>query len=46
MVIISIRMRWVRHVARMGEMRNYIKFQSENLEEDHLGDLGVNLGGK
>jgi hypothetical protein len=39
-VIKSRRMRWIRHVAHMGEM--YTKFWSENLKgRDHAEDLGV-----
>jgi hypothetical protein len=37
-----MRVRWASPVACMGEMRNYVKFMSENLTgTDHLGDLGV-----
>jgi hypothetical protein len=40
-VIISVRMRWARHVARRGERR--AEFWLGNLRErDHLGDPGVN----
>jgi hypothetical protein len=35
-------MRWVGHVARMGEMRNAYKIWSENLKaRDHSEDLGI-----
>jgi hypothetical protein len=38
-VIKARRMRWVRHVARMEEMRNVYKFCSENLKRrDHSED--------
>jgi hypothetical protein len=42
-MIKSRRMRWVGHVARMGEMKNAYKFLlSENLNRtNHLRDLGV-----
>jgi hypothetical protein len=37
-----MRVRWASPVACMGEMRNYVKFMSENLTgTDHLGVLGV-----
>jgi hypothetical protein len=41
-MIISRRMRWAEHVARMGEMRN-TTFWLESLRgRDHSVDLGVN----
>ena len=41
-VIKSRRMRWVGHVARMGEERGLIGFWWGNRREgDHRGDLGV-----
>jgi hypothetical protein len=41
-LIKSRSMRWVGHVAHMGEMRNAYKIWLENLKgRDHLEDLGV-----
>jgi hypothetical protein len=37
-----MRMRWVRHVTRMGEMRNaYRVFVGSLKARDHLEDLGI-----
>jgi hypothetical protein len=44
-VLKSRRMRWVGHVARIGEMINAYKFWSENLKgRDQLEDLGLDKG--
>jgi len=41
-VIKSRRMRWAEHIARMGDMRMYVKLWSANLKgRDNLRDLGV-----
>jgi len=41
-VIISRRMRWAGHVARMGEDRRFIvSWWRKRREGDHWGDLGV-----
>jgi hypothetical protein len=41
-VINSRRMRWVRHVAHMGLMKNAYNVWAENLKgRDHSEDLGV-----
>jgi hypothetical protein len=43
-VIISRRMRWTGHVARMGEKRGVYGFWWGHLKErDHLGDPGVDV---
>jgi hypothetical protein len=35
-------MRWAEHIARMGDMRMYVKLWSANLKgRDNLRDLGV-----
>jgi len=42
LAIISRRMRWAGHVARMGRGEAYAEFWSGNLRErDHLEDPGV-----
>jgi hypothetical protein len=41
-VMKSRQMRWVGHVARMGERRGVYRFRWGNLRErDHLGDPGI-----